>query len=212
MNFLVGSTLFIFYAIMLQKINSFGLSRGIFVPKGWLTKLSMSSFLSKRGPDAILPRDMAWLFEDTVWPLPSLSTFSGLAEPTLRQPMMSLDTKESKENYMIDADLPGVKLDDIKISLQKHGLTIKAEKQEQVDDEGVSYKRSERVFGKISRTIALPDNANTENVTAEFADGVLHVIIPKMEIEEEEVDLKEIPIQPKALESGAQSGKKNFGK
>ena len=40
----------------------------------------------------------------------------------------------------------------------------------------------------------------------------LHVIIPKMEIEEEEVDLKEIPIQPKALESGAQSGKKNFGK
>lgn len=80
------------------------------------------------------------------------------------------------------ADLPGVRKEDIKVRLQDDNtLSISAERsneREKKDDERQMHI-SERVFGRISRSIKLPPSADTENVAANYEDGVLKLVVPR---------------------------------
>ena len=91
----------------------------------------------------------------------------------------SFDVKETKDSYVFTADLPGIKDEDLEISLTGNQLTItgKRETVEQKDTE--RYHVSERTYGRFTRAFTLPDGISSENVTANLKDGVLTLIVGK---------------------------------
>lgn len=93
----------------------------------------------------------------------------------------ALDVYQDKDNVFVKAELPGMKKEEIDISLEKGVLSISGErKHEEESGEGENY-RSERYFGKFHRSIALPTPFDAEHVKASYTDGVLTVKLPKSE-------------------------------
>ncbi|MCK9454078.1 MAG: Hsp20/alpha crystallin family protein [Sulfurimonas sp.] len=94
----------------------------------------------------------------------------------------SVNTREGKEAYHVDVDLPGVKKEDIDISVEDNTLCIsgKRETKEEVKEE--DYYRVESSYGKFQRSFTLPENIDAENIRAACEDGVLEVIIPKLKV------------------------------
>jgi HSP20 family protein len=91
------------------------------------------------------------------------------------------DVKETKDAYVIEADLPGVRDQDLAISLTANQLTIagKREERENEGEAGARYHALERSRGRFARTFVLPDAVDSAQVTANLKDGVLSVHIPK---------------------------------
>jgi len=123
-------------------------------------------------------------------PLNELSNFnrrfnSLLGEFDSRESSLSgfipiVNTREGKYAYHIDADLPGVKKKDIKISVNGNVITISGERNHKKEVKEEDYQLVETSFGKFERSFTLPDGADAENITASNKDGVLEVIIPKL--------------------------------
>ena len=90
------------------------------------------------------------------------------------------DIRETDKEYIIEADMPGVKKEDIKLELRDGVLTIGAEHKEQIDEEKENYIRKERRYGSCSRSFRV-DGVNQEKVTAKYDEGVLTVTLPKTE-------------------------------
>lgn len=93
----------------------------------------------------------------------------------------AVDIKEEKNQFVIRADLPGVDLNDIEITLENGVLTLKGQRANESKEETEQYRRVERVRGTFLRRFALPDVADAEKVSAKCKDGVLEVIVPKRE-------------------------------
>jgi HSP20 family protein len=93
----------------------------------------------------------------------------------------AVDVKETEKEYVIHADVPGVKPGDIDITLEDGVLTIKGSRNWQDKEEAEGYKRVERARGTFYRRFALPDSADSESVSAKNKDGVLEIVIPKQE-------------------------------
>ncbi len=91
----------------------------------------------------------------------------------------SLDIVEDEKNYKIEAEMPGMGEEDVKIFIDKNMLTIKGEKSTSQQDKDKNYLRREINYGYYERTIALPEYVDTENAKATFKKGMLWVIIPK---------------------------------
>ena len=91
----------------------------------------------------------------------------------------SFDVKENKEGYLSRADLPGVKEEDLEISLTGNRLAISGKREAEKHEQGDTYYASERSYGSFSRAFTLPDGTDAENVKAELKNGVLQVIVPK---------------------------------
>jgi len=91
----------------------------------------------------------------------------------------SFDVKENKEGYVFRADLPGVREEDLEISLTGNHLTISGKREQEKHEQGDTYYASERSYGSFSRAFTLPDGTDGENVKAELKNGVLQVIVPK---------------------------------
>jgi HSP20 family protein len=89
------------------------------------------------------------------------------------------DVKETKDAFVIQADLPGVKEQDIEVSQRGNMLTISGKREEEQRDEGDQYYALERSYGSFSRSFTLPESADAEHVTAELKGGVLTVTVPK---------------------------------
>lgn len=92
-----------------------------------------------------------------------------------------VNTREGENAYHIDVDLPGVKKDDISVDIDKNILTISGERKTKEEIKEEDYYKVETSFGKFSRSFTIPENIDTENIEARSEDGVLEVIIPKME-------------------------------
>ncbi|MCC7259949.1 MAG: Hsp20/alpha crystallin family protein [Alphaproteobacteria bacterium] len=101
------------------------------------------------------------------------------AEPTMVTPLM--DVRETEKEITVTAEIPGLKIEDMDISITHNYLTLKGEKREEKTEgeEGSSYYRRERSYGAFQRAVALPDTADTEKAKAEIRDGVLTVTVPK---------------------------------
>jgi len=95
---------------------------------------------------------------------------------------MHLDIIEQENNYQVKADLPGVRKEDIKVSLndETNVLTLSATKSDGVNHDTDAYKRRERDFGSVSRSIRLPENSNIEGIECDYQDGVLCLQVPKL--------------------------------
>jgi HSP20 family protein len=92
----------------------------------------------------------------------------------------AVDIHEETKQFVVRADLPGVKPADIEITAEKGVLALRGVRNfEQRNDEG-RYSRVERVSGKFVRTFSLPDNVETDSIKAQFKDGVLELTIPKV--------------------------------
>lgn len=93
----------------------------------------------------------------------------------------AVDLYENKDNFTVKCEVPGMKKEDIEISLHEGFLTISGErKREEKKQEGEVY-RTERYEGRFSRSLALPSKVNSEKINATYKDGVLTVVLPKAE-------------------------------
>ena len=89
------------------------------------------------------------------------------------------DVKETKDAYVINADLPGVKDEELDVSLSGNLLTISGKREEEHREEGESYYAMERSQGSFARSFTMPDGVDAENVSADLKQGVLTLRIPK---------------------------------
>jgi HSP20 family protein len=107
---------------------------------------------------------------------------------------VSVDVYESNGDLVVQAELPGLKSEDVDISLSDNRLTIKGEFQTKDAGERGNVHFQERRYGKFERSFVLPTGVDTDAIEAEFEDGVLKVTLPKPE----EAKPKKIPIMAKS--------------
>ena len=95
--------------------------------------------------------------------------------------MPAVDIKEEATQFVLHADLPGVDIKDIEITLENGVLTLKGQRAAEKKEETEQYRRVERVRGTFLRRFSLPEAVDAEKVSAKCKDGVLEVIVPKRE-------------------------------
>lgn len=106
------------------------------------------------------------------------TTFRSMVQP-MSEPTIALDVQETDKAYLVTAELPGVRKGDIDISIAGNQVTINAEtKQEKLAAEAKEWC-NERWYGKVSRTLQLPLEIEEKNADARYADGLLHLTLPK---------------------------------
>jgi HSP20 family protein len=89
------------------------------------------------------------------------------------------DITETDKEYLIKAELPEVKKEDVKITLEDGVITISGERRKETQSKNANEIRIESAYGSFSRSFALPDNVDTQAISAESKDGVLKVHVPK---------------------------------
>jgi len=103
----------------------------------------------------------------------------------------AVDIADQEKEYQVSVELPGVKKDDIKINFRDNVLTISGEKKTAQDDDRKNFQRSERVWGTFQRCFRLPEQVDSEKISAEFKNGILNVAIPKVpEILPKQIEIK----------------------
>ncbi|PNT91110.1 Hsp20/alpha crystallin family protein [Clostridium thermosuccinogenes] len=90
------------------------------------------------------------------------------------------DIRETDKEYIVDAEIPGVNKENIKLELRDDVLTISVERNEQINEERENYIRRERRYGSYSRSFYV-ENVKNEDVKAKYANGVLTITLPKQE-------------------------------
>jgi HSP20 family protein len=103
----------------------------------------------------------------------------------------ALDVYQDKDHVFVKCELPGMKKEDIEISLQDNVLTISGERKHEKEVKQGDGFRSERFFGRFHRSVALPVAVQTGNVKAQYKDGILTVTLAKAE----EAKPKQIEVQ-----------------
>ncbi len=104
----------------------------------------------------------------------------------------NVNTREGKEAYHIELDLPGIKKENVDISVEENTLTISGTRELKDEIKEENYYKIESSYGKFSRSFSLPEKVDIENIKAVSQDGVLEVIIPKLKIVENKVQKIEI--------------------
>lgn len=95
-------------------------------------------------------------------------------------PVLKIDVKENSDGYTVHADLPGVVRDDISVNIEGAVVSIGAEKKRVVENkDGERVLRSERHYGKVSRSFQLGQEIDESRAQARFSDGVLELTLPK---------------------------------
>jgi HSP20 family protein len=92
-----------------------------------------------------------------------------------------LDMHEDKDNLYVRVELPGMKKEDIELSLHEGSLSLSGERKSEEKFKDAEVYRAERFFGRFQRTITLPTQVAVEKVKAQYTDGILTVTLPKAE-------------------------------
>ena len=90
----------------------------------------------------------------------------------------AVDIEEKKGNYLVKADLPGLKKGDIHLELHDGYLTLKGERKSENEEKKDNYRRIERTYGSFQRTFRVPDGLTEKDIKAKYKDGVLELTIP----------------------------------
>ena len=93
----------------------------------------------------------------------------------------ALDVHEDKDSFVVRTELPGLKREDIEVSLHEGALLIAGERKAEAKQEGVEIHRQERYYGKFQRVLTLPTPVAADKIAAQYKDGVLTVTLPKVE-------------------------------
>ena len=119
----------------------------------------------------------------------------------------SVDIFESKDHIVLEAELPGISPDDVNISIENNVLTIHGERRFDKQDDSENFHRMERSYGSFTRSFTLPPTVSSEDVSANFDNGILRVELAKRE----EAKPRRIEIkagsgsQPKTIETKAKT-------
>jgi HSP20 family protein len=100
-----------------------------------------------------------------------------------------VDITEDEKEYLIKAELPEMKKEDVRLTVENDVLAISGERKFEKEEKGRKYHRVERAYGSFVRSFSLPEDADGSKVTADFKDGVLQVHLPKS-----------VKAKPKAIE------------
>jgi HSP20 family protein len=103
----------------------------------------------------------------------------------------TVDISETEVEYAIKAELPEVKKEDVKVTVEDGVLTLQGERKQGKEEKGKKYHRVERSYGRFVRSFTLPDSVDESKVKAEYTDGVLHLHLPKSEkAKPKQIDVK----------------------
>lgn len=103
----------------------------------------------------------------------------------------AVDVEETKDEYLIKAEMPGMKKEDVKISLTDNMLTLSGEKKTESKTDDKRFHRMERSYGAFQRSFALATPVKGDKVSAVFKDGILEIRVPKSEdAKSKEIDIK----------------------
>ncbi|MCX8090092.1 MAG: Hsp20/alpha crystallin family protein [Verrucomicrobiae bacterium] len=125
-----------------------------------------------------LQRRMSTLFD---WSPFRRSTLTDEEAITLPEWAPLVDIAEDDKEYLLKVELPEVNKDDVKVTVEGDTLTISGERKAEKEEKGRKFHRVERYYGRFERSFSIPDDADADNVKAEFKDGVLRVHLPKSE-------------------------------
>lgn len=137
--------------------------------------------------------DFDWLnnwFDDNFFNTPVM------AQTTTTAP--AVNVKEDNKQYVMEVAVPGLKREQVNMSIDKDGyLTLSIENKNEQKDENKKehYLRREFSYTSYRQSYALPDNVNADKIEANVADGVLKVVLPKVEKKEEKEDVKHIEVK-----------------
>jgi len=92
-----------------------------------------------------------------------------------------VDISEDENALYMDAELPGIKKEEINLAIDDNVLTIKAERKQEAEENKKNYHRVERIYGNFARSFALADNIDREHIAAKYDNGILHLHLPKSE-------------------------------
>jgi len=125
---------------------------------------------------ANIREEMNRLFDDffSGWPERKKGLLEGEWTP-------SVNVAETDENIVVTAELPGIKQDEVEITIVNDVLTLKGEKKEEKEIKRENYHRIERSYGSFQRSISLPTGVQADKAKANYKDGVLSITIPKVE-------------------------------
>jgi HSP20 family protein len=112
---------------------------------------------------------------------PAHATNGGQELMTLAEWAPSVDISEDDKEWLIKADLPDVKKEDVKVTVENGVLTVTGERKFEKEEKDKKYHRIERSYGNFFRSFTLPEGAEGAKVSAQFKDGVLEVRLPKNE-------------------------------
>jgi len=96
-----------------------------------------------------------------------------------------IDVYETDSEVVLKTELPGIKKEDIEVTIKENSVHIKAERKEEKEEKTENVHRVERFYGKIERVVPLPVEVKPEEAKAEYKDGVLEIRIPKVKVTKE---------------------------
>jgi len=102
---------------------------------------------------------------------------------------------ENEDNYVLSLAVPGMKKDDFKIALDGLMLTISAEKDENSENKEDRFSRREYNFCSFSRSFTLPEDVKPEYIEAKYEDGLLKIVLPRLEEVKQNTAIKQIAVQ-----------------
>lgn len=103
------------------------------------------------------------------------------ARPSVRHWHPAVDVLESKDAYLIRAELPGMTREEIKVEVKDGNLILSGETKAEKPADGVEYRHVERVAAKFWRSFSLPETAKADGIEATYKDGILEIRVPKAE-------------------------------
>lgn len=116
---------------------------------------------------------------------------------------MAMDLKETEGTFVLETSLPGIKSENVEVSILNDTVRVTAESAEEDERQGESWIMRERRHGRFQRSVTLPSTVRADDATAEFEDGILRITLPKSEEEQPKtIQVK----QARGLESGRQQG------
>jgi len=95
--------------------------------------------------------------------------------------MPRVDISETESEFILKAEIPDVKKDEVKVTVDNGVLTITGERKQEKEEKGKKFHRVERYFGSFMRSFTLPDNVDEAKIEASFKDGMLNLRLPKTE-------------------------------
>ena len=125
-----------------------------------------------------------------VFSRPSLRN-SGKENLTVADWMPTVDISETEGEYLIKAELPEVRKEDVKVIVENGVLTLQGERRQEKEEKAKRFHRVERSYGSFVRSFTLPESVDESSVKAEYKDGVLNLHLPKSEkVKPKAIDVK----------------------
>jgi HSP20 family protein len=100
----------------------------------------------------------------------------GLAKQAFQ---VAVDIREEDDAFYVDAEVPGLAAEDVKVDIEKNVLTLSGERKVEKEETEGTFRRVERQYGSFTRSFTLPETVDTENISADLKEGVLALRLPK---------------------------------